>query len=352
MRTVDPTFSAAIAEGSVRVAELYILELADGSIYRYTSHDKDIIWDAANNTYSAVTIGRSAIQFANNFESDSVQVVIGNISGDLYNDVQNNALEALKISIKRILWDDSYAADKEILVFQGFADVEFNRQVLALDCRPVADTLNLKIPIHTYEEPCNWRLFDSNCTLNADDYGYDGTATGGDTLDLDDTTRGVLYEVAFDNGDEALPVEIGDSLSGSIGAGTAVVVNIVYSTTATGTLWYAEQGGVQYVDDEVLTGGGNTIDVNGTPAESTTYFEQGELKMTSGDNSGLRRPVLSHGTNTVTVLWPFPTEISAGDTYTIYPGCDKSGSTCEARFKNNANFRGFLYTPKVEETIM
>ncbi len=352
MRSVNASFSAAIAEGTVKVAELFILTLADGTIYRYTSHDKDIVWDAGDNTYSAIVIGRDPILFANNFESGSVRVVIGNINGDIYNDVQGNILEAVKVTIKRILWDDTYAADKEIIVFVGFADIEFNRQVLILDCKPIADSLNIKIPRHIYEEPCNYSLFGYNCGLSRDDYNYDGTATGGTTLTLIDTTRGTVYKVNFDNGDEDNPVEIDDALSGGGGGGTGVCINIIYLTATTGTVWYVEQGGAQFVDDEILTGGGNAVTVNGTPAEDTSYHEQGELKMTSGDNSGLRRPVLSNSVNTVTVLWPFPNAVANGDTYEIYPGCDKQGVTCRERFNNEENFRGFLYIPKVEETIM
>lgn len=37
---------------------------------------------------------------------------------------------------------------------------------------------------------------------------------------------------------------------------------------------------------------------------------------------------------------------SAGDAFTIYPGCDKQQSTCSAKFNNLIHFRGFPYVPE------
>jgi len=224
LRTVNATFSTAIAEGSLKVAELFILELADGSVYRYTSHSKNITWDAGSNTYTAIVISRGPIQFTNSFESDSVEVRIGNISGDLYAEVQANVLDACKITIKRILWDDTYAVDKEIIVFIGFADIEFDRSVLILQCRPLEDSLNVKLPRHTYQEPCNNSLFDTTCSLIRTTHKYEGTATGGTSITLIDTDRGSVYKVAFDGGDSSNAIEIGDTITGGVGAGTGVVV--------------------------------------------------------------------------------------------------------------------------------
>jgi uncharacterized phage protein (TIGR02218 family) len=37
--------------------------------------------------------------------------------------------------------------------------------------------------------------------------------------------------------------------------------------------------------------------------------------------------------------------LSAGDTFSITAGCDKSFSTCRDRFANILNFRGFPHIP-------
>jgi len=213
MRSVNATFEAAIAAGKLFVIELFIIELQDETTYRFTSAQENKVWDAGSNTYLAKVIKRTPINYASNFEADSVTVILGRVSEDLHEKAAAGILDGCTLTIKRVLWGDSYAADKEITLFIGIADIEFNRKELTLKCKPLEDSLNVKVPRHNYQEPCNHSLFDVNCGLTRADYKYEGTATGGTTASLEDTTRGSVYKVAFDNGDVDNPIEIGDSLT-------------------------------------------------------------------------------------------------------------------------------------------
>ncbi len=38
-------------------------------------------------------------------------------------------------------------------------------------------------------------------------------------------------------------------------------------------------------------------------------------------------------------------DIAAGDTFAVTAGCDKLFSTCQAKFANGVNFRGFPHMP-------
>ncbi len=81
--------------------------------------------------------------------------------------------------------------------------------------------------------------------------------------------------------------------------------------------------------------------VDGLPAGTDNTYSGGTLIWTSGANLGQRHDVRAHrGSNLG--LWRAPLEpMSAGDAFDLLPGCDKSISTCHARFSNSANFRGF-----------
>lgn len=88
-------------------------------------------------------------------------------------------------------------------------------------------------------------------------------------------------------------------------------------------------------------------------ANPTGYFDLGVVTFTSGLNNGVARTVkqfTTAGPNLVSVIAPFPFAIAAGDTFTIYPGCDKTMSTCTSRFSNLARFRGVPFIP-VPETV-
>jgi hypothetical protein len=36
----------------------------------------------------------------------------------------------------------------------------------------------------------------------------------------------------------------------------------------------------------------------------------------------------------------------------VYPGCDGTPEVCEGVFDNPENFEGYLYIPKVEQTVL
>ena len=354
MRSVSAAYSAALAESTVRLCEIYEVELASGSIYRYTNHDKDITWDAAGNTYKAIPgLKRGPIRYNSDGQYDECELTLGIQGAEFLAQVHGNILEAAKITHKRIRWDADYAADEEIILGVWIPDINYNRSTLQLRLLSELDSLNIKVPAHNYQEPCNNFLFDDTCGLTRADYAYSGTATDGSTTTLADTVAGNLFKVDFDGGDLDNPIERTDEITGGDNGYTAVVVQIVYLTESSGTIWFCElSNALNYNDDEVLSSGGDSVTVNGTPAEDTGFWQMGELEMITGDNSGEKRKILSSSGSTRTVFWPFASAVATGDTYKIYPGCDARPSTCHARFANKTNYRGFPFVPPLETTIM
>ena len=86
------------------------------------------------------------------------------------------------------------------------------------------------------------------------------------------------------------------------------------------------------------------------PSEAKKYY-LGELVMTSGNNLGQRRTILSTQTGQIVVSVPFTHNVESGDTYDYYPGCSKSPQVCNARFNNLSNFFGFVYMPNPEALL-
>lgn len=89
--------------------------------------------------------------------------------------------------------------------------------------------------------------------------------------------------------------------------------------------------------------------VNTALTQATGYFDLGVITFTSGANNGISRTIKTYvqgSPSTVNVIAPFPTAPNSGDTFSIVPGCDKQQSTCQNKFSNLANFRGFPYVPE------
>ncbi len=91
------------------------------------------------------------------------------------------------------------------------------------------------------------------------------------------------------------------------------------------------------------------FEASGLSAFADEWFTRGLLTWTSGANAGQAMEVKRHvvGTGTVTIeLWQAMAKpVSVGDTFTITAGCDKRIETCEAKFANVLNFRGFPHMP-------
>ena len=88
---------------------------------------------------------------------------------------------------------------------------------------------------------------------------------------------------------------------------------------------------------------------------ATGFYDLGKLTWTSGANNGLSIGISRYvlGTPcTITPIVPVPLTVNAGDTFTIFAGCDRTlGAGGCAKFANTANFRGEPYIPAPETAL-
>lgn len=77
------------------------------------------------------------------------------------------------------------------------------------------------------------------------------------------------------------------------------------------------------------------------------YFTWGKVTWTAGSNVGLSMEVRAHAAGgNILLAQPMPYEISVGDSYIIWPGCQKRfAEDCGTKFSNQVNFRGFPHLP-------
>ena len=85
--------------------------------------------------------------------------------------------------------------------------------------------------------------------------------------------------------------------------------------------------------------------------QADTYFALGKINFTSGASAGKWFGIRTH---TSGVLYPVKNmgfTPQAGDTFTVYPGCDKLQNTCNTKFVNIVNFNGQPYVPEPEQAV-
>lgn len=91
-------------------------------------------------------------------------------------------------------------------------------------------------------------------------------------------------------------------------------------------------------------GAGPTTTTIPWPGASAAYA-QGTILFTSGANAGLSASVGSTTAGALVLAYPLYAAPAPGDTFTVYQGCDHTQTTCQTKFNNLANFRGFPFVP-------
>jgi uncharacterized phage protein (TIGR02218 family) len=108
---------------------------------------------------------------------------------------------------------------------------------------------------------------------------------------------------------------------------------------------------VSYTVASVVTSQ-TTFTATGT-AEANDFFSAGNILWSTGANAGINTDVLSYTAsgNTFTLTIPATGAIQVGDTFEALAGCDKTYTTCNNRFNNIVNFRGFPFVPGTDRLI-
>lgn len=83
-------------------------------------------------------------------------------------------------------------------------------------------------------------------------------------------------------------------------------------------------------------------------AQATGYFDLGFILGVTGANAGVQRTVKAFAAGVVTTVNPWPAAVAVSDTFTLYPGCDKTFTTCVSKFANGVRFRGHPFVPAPE----
>lgn len=90
----------------------------------------------------------------------------------------------------------------------------------------------------------------------------------------------------------------------------------------------------------------SSVSSDGLTLISSSFNTGGAQYFTEGYVSwqGNKRKIMSHVTNTITIQYKI-SDLAASDIVTVYPGCNKSITTCKNKFNNVDNFLGFPYIP-------
>ena len=297
MKTIDAASQARLDSDCPRLSTAWIIVLKNGTVLRFTSHDKDVTFSSqtlevpsaffgspsldVNGTYLAA-VGYRTGAFAQGSDGsvDNMETVaILDSSGITERDLQGGLYNGAEVFLFSFYWDDlTIPVDK---IHRGwFGEYTIRRTESVIEFRELQAALHQRTG-RTTKPSCDADLGDSRCKVNLTPLTDSGSVTS-------------------------------------------------------------------------VTDRANFV---GTTGQSEGYYAGGKLTWTSGNNNGLSMEVKaqvligSPSTDDVQLFLAMPYEIKVGDTYTITPGCDKSRETCIDKFNNILNFQGFPDVPGADAQL-
>ncbi len=78
---------------------------------------------------------------------------------------------------------------------------------------------------------------------------------------------------------------------------------------------------------------------------ATSAYQQGTVIFTSGANTGATATIKTAGSGWMQLAYPLPNAPAVGDAFSASYGCDRTMATCQSRFNNLNQFRGFPFVP-------
>lgn len=275
-------------------ADLFIFTLKDGTLDYFTSLDFNLNYGGniyKGNSLLIEGLG-SKLSVGWTVDEQDVKIIFrpeDTLGGSNFIEgVINGLLDGAFISRKTGFWkwqggvsiyDYTYNPVDVITRFTGYVGKidKIGQTFVELKVRSMLGLLDIDMPRNTYQPGCQWSLFDVGCTLNRDDFAYNGTV--------------------------------------NTASSTGVTISSTFPTS--------------------------------TGADGLPYYQFGRIKFTSGARNNLSVNIRTNNTNSVTYMYPPIVDVVPGDTFTLWPGCSKTLETCDLKFSNKPQHRGFTKVPPV-----
>ncbi len=189
------------------------------------------------------------------------------------------------------------------------------------------------------------------------DGAFDGAQIQRDRVFIDPALPGGIDGLTLFKGRVSTVDKVGRTSAQVTVASPLVVLDYymprnIFSPTCLHVLYDAGCGisAVTFQTSTTVGAGSTQLLINSASASQNQV--QGTMLFTSGLNSGIRATIKS-AVNGVswTLMYPLPNAPTTGDGIVAYFGCDHTAATCQAKFSNLVNFRGFPNIPPPDYAV-
>lgn len=301
MKTISDALKAHLSGNPTTLAWIWEVVRTDGTVMGFTTHDKDIPYDAGDGngtvTYYARTgFGNTASKGGSDLSIDNLEVTAFLDSDSIKeSDLRAGVYDDAVISIRIVNWSD---------------------------------------------------LTQGHLTVRVGTLGIVKMQNGMATAEI----RGLTYKLGTVIGSLYGPIcraQFGSGLNGiDMNSQWLCMVDV---TT------YAQNGSVNTAADAltILPTTGLLQVGSATPSAAAPagWFDDGILTFTSGVLNGFKFEIRTWDATTLKLYLPMPAPPAHGDTFSIEPGCNHTVFDCNNKFANIVNFRGEPQMPGMDAIL-
>lgn len=276
MALVIPPSVQQFTQALSRYATCWKLERTDGTIMRFTDHDKKLT--VANEVYDPQGgFNSSARQKLNNLKVRNLEFV-GFISDDsiTYDDLKSGKYRDCKVTEMLVDWQYSWMGPISTAVY-WIVEMQYDGEKWVGQVSGLTRWLTQRVG-RVYSRICDHILGDEKCQVDLPSLEQTGTVT------------------------------------------TVVKSRLVFTTT------------LSELDD---------------------FFKYGYITWTSGANTDEKAEIkmFRAAAGRIELALQTTDPIEAGDTFKVYPGCDRLRDTCLTKYSNVINFGGFPFIPGTDAAL-
>lgn len=358
MRTVPAGLAAILATSTADLATLWEVTRLDGTVFRFTDHDRDLT--VSSEVYAASTGFRRMAASSTTDGSVSETEVHGILDSATIDatDLRNGIWDYARVRIRVVSWSSPSAGVLKV-VHGRLGEVSHDEgERFVAELRGLTQLLQQSTG-ESYSAECRADLGDARCTMPIDppliarSTAY--VVADGITRARDDYVRVPLAGAGTRADDGGLIWRC--TTAGTTDSVAPTYAGPIGATVTDGTaVFTAEEAWTVYgVVNAVASRVQFTVSAGylESARHTTGFFDKGVVVFETGDLAGLKREVVSWnaGTRTLVLFEPTPDDIFPGDAFRIQAGCDQMMVTCQERFDNFLNMRGEPLVPGQDQLM-
>jgi uncharacterized phage protein (TIGR02218 family) len=296
-KTISDELKAHLAEDVTTIATCWRIVRSDAQEFFFTDHDTDIVYDG--DTYEAASgVLPQSLQQSDQFAVDNQQLT-ALLESDRISEADMSAglFDYAKLDVFILNYEDLTQGVMYLVKDWSLGEIEIRDNAFTAEARGKAQHLQQNI-CQLYSADCRADLGDAQCQVN------------------------------------------------------------LALLTITSTVESVSESRRIFTSSDLIVEPGSG-DPSGTPLDPVyqygllTWLEPSSGESYNGANAGYQMEVKRHDPDTgeIELFEAMPYTIEVGDEFSVTYGCDKSITTCKARFDNVVNFRGEPYIPGLDRML-